>query len=174
MRQGPPPSIVNRSADRWSAVTHCPSLASSVLFAFFLFSLLTEGVSYPRSIPLFRERLIFSKFFFAWENFSRISRSLWGLPCMSMRRSSVSWACCWFNNAVVRAWIRESLSLPWLFSRQTKLKETQRRPGSDLEEEESVCVRGRERGSRSISVTPGERLRQSIRKQTKMRLLVEG
>ena len=41
---------------------HCPSLASSVLFAFFLFSLLTEGVSYLRSIPLFRERLICSKF----------------------------------------------------------------------------------------------------------------
>ena len=49
---------------------HCPSLASSVLFAFFLFSLLTEGVSYPRSIPLFRERLIFSKFFCLGKLFS--------------------------------------------------------------------------------------------------------
>ena len=31
------------------------------LFAFFLFSLLTGGVSYPRSVSLFRQGLIFSK-----------------------------------------------------------------------------------------------------------------
>ena len=55
---------------------HCPSLASSVLFAFFLFSLFTEGASYPRSIPLFRERLIFSKFVCLGKLFSDQSESL--------------------------------------------------------------------------------------------------
>ena len=55
---------------------HCPSLASSILLAFFLFSLLTEGVSYPRSIPLFQERLIFSKLVCLGKLFSDQSESL--------------------------------------------------------------------------------------------------
>ena len=55
---------------------HSPSLASSILFAFFLLSLLTEGVSYPRSIPLFRERLIFSNFVCLGKLFSDQSESL--------------------------------------------------------------------------------------------------
>ena len=80
-----------------------------------------------------------------------------------MRRSSVRWACGWFNNAEVRAWIGQSFSLPWLFSRQTKPKEMLRQPESDLEEGECVW----ERETVSTCGTPVERLRQSLCKQTK-------
>ena len=141
VRQGPPPSINLLISSRSLLVScHCHASSDSctVLFAFFSFNLFKEGVSHPWVDLFSRKANIF-------EVVSWISRRLCGLTCMTMRRSSmrwssmhVSWACGWFNNAVVRVWIERSLSLPWLFSRQAKLKETSRLPGSDLEEGESV------------------------------------
>ena len=215
MRQGPPSSIVDRSA---VISRHCPSLGSSVTVCFLLsFSWKASAI---QKYTFFRERLIFSKFrlkesivivssrgwregkkttfcplgflrsdvvffpslhplldttiFFrsllAWEDVSRISRRPCGLTCMSMRRSLVSRACGWFNNAVVRAWIGKSLPLPWLFSRQTKPRK--RWDGLDLtRKRERVC----ERESHSTCVMPDERLRQNLRKQTKNEVaLAEG
>ena len=73
-------SSASRSAsvDRRS-IDDQPSLPVSrqlCLVCFFLFSLLTEGVNYPRSIPLFRERLIFLKFVCLGKLFSDQSESL--------------------------------------------------------------------------------------------------
>ena len=55
---------------------HCPSRQLSLVCFLFVFSLLTEGVSYPRSIPLFQERLTFSKFVCLGKLFSDQSESL--------------------------------------------------------------------------------------------------
>ena len=49
---------------------------------------------------------------------------------MSMRQSSVSWACCWFNNAVVRAWIRQTLSPRFSAAGMVRMKIMKNRVGS--------------------------------------------
>ena len=130
----------------WSVLDHCFSLVTAMPAQTAALScLLSFRLACSRKASAIPEVDLFLRKAKIFEGFSWISRRLCGLTCMTNRRSSmrwssvhVSWACGWFNNAVVRAWIGQSLSLPWLFSRQTKLKETSRLPGSDLEEGESV------------------------------------
>ena len=61
-------------------------------------------------------------------------------------------------------WTKPFTSLTLFETNKTNAKGTSKRPGSDLEERESG----------SICVTPGERRRQSLRKQTKNKVARRG